>query len=471
MTTTSINQAEIITGAQAVLNGQVRGQHDGNSLPAQQPQAGNKAANQGKAESELRAAARRHGLSMKELAHLMGVNAGYLSDVANGRRPWTPMVRERVMAVLGEVPGQGIVYRQGGVVTGESTYIRERAREKGMSLKDLAVVVGVSYGYMTQAARGQRNMSPSVQVRVESALDAPAKIEAAQCANKLGCITSSESTYIRERAREKGMSLKDLAVVVGVSYGYMTQAARGQRNMSPSVQVRVESALDAPAKIEAAQCANKLGCITSSESTYIRERARVLGISMGELADLVGLSRGYLTQASRGKRCLSPAAQARVEKVLDSPVRVEAAQLPSVDPRALWDRMDAHGWSQNETARRAGISSALLSQIMNGQRTPSGKVLRNLHGVLFQPSAAELVVPAEVKVMAWKKGGRNGVVVKGAGGPGSNTIRTGGRVPWGAEVEFAYTSGYDSRGRVSVTHLVDERGYGVMLNKAEQGAH
>ena len=44
-------------------------------------------------------------------------------------------------------------------------------------------------------------------------------------------------------------------------------------------------------------------------------------------------------------------------------------------------------------------------------------------------------------------------------------------MPWGAEVEFAYTSGYDSRGRVSVTHLVDERGYSVMLGEdSEPGA-
>ena len=114
---------------------------------------------------------------------------------------------------------------------------------------------------------------------------------------------------------------------------------------------------------------------------------------------------------------------------------------------------------------------------MNGQRTPSGKVLEKLHGVLFQPSSEELVVPAEVKVMAWKKGGRNGVVVRGAGGPGAGgqnpgggTIRIGGRVPWGAEVEYAYRAGYDSRGRVSVTHLVDERGYGAMLAKPEPGA-
>ena len=76
---------------------------------------------QGKPESELRAAARRHGLNPKELAHRMGVSYGYLSSVASGRRPWTPLLRERAMAVLGEVPGQGVVYRQGGLVQEEST--------------------------------------------------------------------------------------------------------------------------------------------------------------------------------------------------------------------------------------------------------------------------------------------------------------------------------------------------------------
>ena len=66
--------------------------------------------------------------------------------------------------------------------------------------------------------------------------------------------------------------------------------------------------------------------------------------------------------------------------------------------------------------------------------------------------------------------------MRGAGGPGAGvrvdggTIRIGGRVPWGAEVEYAYRAGYDSRGRVSVTHLVDERGYSVMLKQPETGA-
>ena len=353
---------------------------------------------QGKPESELRAAARRHGLNLKELADWMGVNYGYLSSVAGGRRPWTPLLRERAMAVLGEVPGQGVVYRQGGLVEGESTFIRERARELGLTQKDLAHRVGVSVGYMSQVSRGRRNMSPAVQARVEKVLGGPVKVESARCAHHQGGVVKGESTYIRERAREMGFSLKGLAEHVGVSYGYMTQVSRGQRNMSPAVQAQVEAALDAPA-------------------------------------------------------------------------RIEPAQPPTVEPRALWDRMDAHGFSQNETARQAGISSAHLSNIMNGKAIPSGEVLAKLHGVLFAPTTQELVAPVELKVMAWKKGGRNGVVVKGSGGPGSGTIRTGGRVPWGAEVEFAYTTGYDSRGRVSVNHIVDERGYGAMLAKpAPDGA-
>ena len=299
--------------------------------PARQEQDGAAGSGQGKGkpESELRAAARRKGLTLKELAGKMGVSYGYVSQVSSGSRPWTPMLRERAMAVLGEVPGQGMVYRQGGLVNGAG-------------------------------------------------------------------------------------------------------------------------------------------------STCIRERAREVGLSMGALADLVGVSRSYMSMASRGKRSMSPGVQAKVEAVLEAPATVEAAQCPTVDPRALWDRMDAHGYSQNRVARLAGISTGHLSLIMNGQRTPSGDVLRRLHEVLFAPTQAELVAPVELKVMAWKKDDRKGVVVKGAGGPhsgrnpGGGTVRIGGRVPWGAEVEYAYTTGYDSRGQVSVNHIVDERGYGGMLKKPER---
>ena len=269
-------------------------------------------------ESELRAAARRRGLTMKELAAMMGVSAGYLSQIANEGRPWTPKIREKVAVVLGEVPGQGTVYRQGGVVTGESSFIRERARTLGMTMQDLADRAGVSYSYMTQVARGRQSMGVKVQARVESALKAPAKIAPAQCANRQGCVVSGESSYIRERARELGMNLRELADRAGVSYGYMTEVARGRRSMGVKVQGRVESALEAPAKIAPAQCANRQGCVVSGESSYIRERARELGMNLRELADRAGVSYGYMTEVARGRRSMGVKVQGRVESALEA---------------------------------------------------------------------------------------------------------------------------------------------------------
>ena len=48
------------------------------------PATGTRAMETAGAESELRAAARRRGLTMRELAALMGVSAGHLSQIATG---------------------------------------------------------------------------------------------------------------------------------------------------------------------------------------------------------------------------------------------------------------------------------------------------------------------------------------------------------------------------------------------------
>ena len=294
-----------------------------NQNARQEPSGGR--TGRGRAETEIRAAARRRGLTMKELAVKMGVTTGYLSQIATGKRPWTAAMREKAEALLGEVPGQGVVHRPGEIVNGGSSYIRERARELGLNMRELAERAGVTYGYMTQVSRGRKNMGVKVQARVESALECSPRVSPAQCA--------------------------------------------------------------------------------------------------------------------------------------------------SVDCQAVWDRMDFLGISQNELARRAGVSSAHLSGIMTGRARPSPALLKKLHGVLFQRTGnEERVMPAEVKVLGWRKGERSGTVVKGAGGPGhehgGGTIRTGGRVPWGAEVEYAYRAGYDGKGRVSVTHVV-ERGYSVILRQPE----
>ena len=187
-------------------------------------------------------------------------------------------------------------------------------------------------------------------------------------------------------------------------------------------------------------------------------------MSLRDLADRVGVSASHMTQIARGQKGMGVEVQARVESALQAPAKVEPAQCPDIDRRVVWDRMDELGISQNEAARRAGISSGHLSQIMNGQRSPSAKVLRSLYAALFQRTGAEeRVMPAEVTVLGWKKDERSGTVVRGAG---RGTVRTGGRVPWGAEAEYAFRAGYDGRGQVSVTHVATP-GYSVMLSQPE----
>ncbi len=281
--------------------------------------------------------------------------------------------------------------------------------------------------------------------------------------------TGRAESHLSVAARERGLNLKELAGLMGVGPSHLSQVARGKKTLTRYMRSRIEAVLgEVPPQ---GVVHRQGGVIHGGESTYLRERAREQGMTLRQVADRTGLTYGYVVQVSRGQRNLSPSAQARMESVLEAPVKIEAAQPADVNPRALWERMDAHGWSQNETARRAGISTGMLSQVMNGNRTPSGDLLRRLHDVLFAPSSAELVAPVELKVLAWKKGGKSGVVIKGAGGPrsggkpGDGTIRVGGRVPWGAEVEFAYTTGYDRHGRVSVNHLVDERGCSAMLKQ------
>ena len=355
----------------------------------------------GRPESELRAAARKRGLTVKELAVLMGVSSSHLSQVGTGKKPWTPNLREKAMAVLGEVPGQGIVYRQAREVDAESSFIREQARAMGLTMLELSDRSGVSYGYLTQVARGRRQMGVQVQAQIESVLGVAARVAPAKLANRQGEVVDDGS------------------------------------------------------------------------SSFIRETARALGLTMRELAKRVGVSASYLSMVARGHRSMGVKLQANVEAVLGGQVKVASAQCPDIDRQFIWQQMDDLNVSQNEVARRAGISSGHLSQIMNGQRSPSAVVLRKLHGALFQRTQAdERVMPATLKVLGWKKGERSGMVVHGArGGDGTargGAVRVGGRVPWGAEVEYAFRAGYDGSGKMSVEHVVAPR-YSALLAQPATG--
>ena len=181
---------------------------------------------------------------------------------------------------------------------------------------------------------------------------------------------------------------------------------------------------------------------------------------MRDLAASAGVTSGYLSQVSRGHRIMTVNVRKRLQAALGAAAEIAPAERAGTNIQALWDRMNAHDVSQNKVAQQAGITSGHMSSIMSGKRSPSPTVLKKLHSVLFQPSKAELrVMPAEVKVLGWRKGERSGMVIREDNG---QTARVGGRMPHGANVEFAYRTGYDGTGRTYVHHVV-QRGCSALL--------
>ena len=62
--------------------------------------------------------------------------------------------------------------------------------------------------------------------------------------------------------------------------------------------------------------------------------------------------------------------------------RRQAPSRVMLNPDAVWRLLDQHDMSQNELARRCGITSGHLSLLMNGKRGPSPQLRRRLQQVL-----------------------------------------------------------------------------------------
>ena len=54
----------------------------------------------------------------------------------------------------------------------------------------------------------------------------------------------------------------------------------------------------------------------------------------------------------------------------------------TLKPEPLWERLAVLGRSQNWLAREVGISRGYLSMLVNGKRSPSGRVRRRLQRIL-----------------------------------------------------------------------------------------
>jgi transcriptional regulator with XRE-family HTH domain len=64
---------------------------------------------------------------------------------------------------------------------------------------------------------------------------------------------------------------------------------------------------------------------------------------------------------------------------------------------AAWEHLSRHNFSQNELARRLGITSGYLSQLITGKRSPSAEMRRRILALLPGTTFDELFVVQEAE--------------------------------------------------------------------------
>ena len=67
-----------------------------------------------------------------------------------------------------------------------------------------------------------------------------------------------------------------------------------------------------------------------------------------------------------------------------------------VNRRVVWDRMARLNLTQNDMARRIGISSAYLSRLITGKRNPSPRMRDRLQQILECPKFEDLFIVVSV---------------------------------------------------------------------------
>ena len=385
MTTTSIYRAEVSSRPAARFDGdgnpisgtgqalEIRSEARGPGWSIGIPAPRLTGAEPSRRETELRAAARRRGLTMKELGAKMGVSVGHLSGVATGRKPWTSRMRERAVSVLGEVSGQGVVYRQGGVVSGESSYIRERVRALGMSMQDLAERVGVTPGYMTQVSRGYRNMSVKVQARVESALEAPAKVAPAKCAGV-------DRQAVWDRMNAHGISQNEVARRADgrkiSPFDIAKELIEGDTVQAEEIVIEVPDGRSVTTLVNATPIRSENGTVEScvvtiQDMTALEElerlRAEFLAMVSHELRTPLTSVKGSITTLLDPPSPLNPAEMRQFHQIIDAQVNRMHVLISDLLDVA---RIETGTLAVSPEPTDVGI---LISEARNGFRSGGGK--------------------------------------------------------------------------------------------------
>lgn len=178
--------------------------------------------------------------------------------------------------------------------------IRKLREERNYSLEELARKGGISVSYLSEIERGNKRPSLATIEKLSAALNVSSR-EFMDQKNEEGIILGER---IRAHREEKGLTLKEIAQITGISYSYLCEIEKGL--VLPSIRSlrKIASGLNVPLK-DLMSPGTSLG----AKLTKIREEQ---GLNQSQLAKKAGLSPGLIGQIEKGK--IQPSLQT-VEKL------------------------------------------------------------------------------------------------------------------------------------------------------------
>lgn len=183
---------------------------------------------------------------------------------------------------------------------------------------------------------------------------------------------------IRALREERGLTLIQFAAKAKVSTSYLSELERGTKQPSLKTLEKIALALNVPREAIVDITLESDGISFGDKLQLARKKSN---LSVNDLAGLVQLSVGYLSEIEKGKIVPAVATINRLAKALEVPVASLLTENSALGMK-LRNVRDEMGYTQASLANQAGVSAGLVAQIEQGKVQPSFKTVEKLAAVL-----------------------------------------------------------------------------------------
>lgn len=213
--------------------------------------------------------------------------------------------------------------------------IRSRRKELGLTLADFAKRMGIT---LQRARRLEIRKSPRIRYGLIKLLASTLNLDLSAFAQFVGTTrkqtTSKLGQLVRTRRKELGMSIRELAKKLHVSYQFVSQIELGQCSLSKSDDMikRLAQVLKLDVnKLKAVRPAKRQNQRETALGKFVTTRRLELRLTQAQVAQRAQTAHAVVSKLERGIYHLGSLMAERISKALDC--GIPADLIPSPKPR------------------------------------------------------------------------------------------------------------------------------------------